>query len=89
MPRYQLSDPARRAYTIGKLEARIITLNKAGADLPSLCDCETKYSPAEEYALAEKLAELLTREFEQELRTGIRASVDHMAPSKTGDHAPG
>jgi len=81
MLRYPLTDGARKAKTIGKLEARIITLNKAVAALPPPCDCETKYSPEEEYALAETLAGLLTQEFQQELRTGIRASVDHMDPS--------
>ena len=88
MPRYPLFDAAQKARTIGKLELRITTLNKAVADLPSLCDCEARYSLTEELALAEKLAGLLTREFKQELNTGIRASVDHMAPSKAEGNTP-
>lgn len=69
--------------TIHKLEARIRSLNKAIAALPSLCDCEAKYTHGEELALAETLAGLWEQEFEQELETGIRASMDHMDPSKT------
>jgi len=68
--------------TIGILKTRLQTLNKAVANLPALCDCETKYTPEQELVLAEKLASLWRRDFEQELRTGVRASMDDMGPSK-------
>jgi len=41
-----------------------------------------KYTPEQEVALAEKLAKLWTQEFQQELKTGVRASMDYMDPSK-------
>ncbi|PHQ67263.1 MAG: hypothetical protein COB92_04745 [Robiginitomaculum sp.] len=82
-----LANTSGQIKTIHKLEARIRSLHKAVAALPPLCDCEAKhshgkYTHGEELALAEKLAGLWEQEFEQELRTGIRASMNHLAPSK-------
>ena len=85
MSKFQLANPQRKIKTIRKLEARILSLSKAVATLPTLCDCETKYSHAEELALAEQLAGLWEREFQEELRTGIRASIDNMDPSKKAE----
>ena len=82
MSKSQSTNRVQQTKAVQKLEAQISTLNKAVAALPPLCDCEAKYTHEEELALAEKLAGLWEQEFEQELRTGIRASMDHLAPSK-------
>lgn len=86
MSKSQSTNRVQQIKTIHKLEARIRSLHKAVAALPPLCDCEAKHSHEEELALAETLAGLWEQEFEQELRTGIRASMDHMDPSKTATH---
>jgi len=82
MSKFQPANRGQKTKTIRKLEAQISILNKAIAALPPLCDCETKYTPEEKLALAHKLAVLWQREFQQELETGIRASMDFMNPSK-------
>ena len=82
MSKYGRANGLQQNKIIRKFEVQIRTLNKAVAALPPLCDCETKYSLEEERALAVELAALCTRGFQQELDTGVRASVDHMDPSK-------
>ncbi len=82
MSGYQTVNRAQKAKIISKLERQIATLNKALAALPPLCDCETQNTSETKLALANELAALWEREFQKELETGIRASMDFMDPAK-------
>ncbi len=83
MSNFQPVNRALHIKTIRKLETQISTLNKALAALPPRCACETQYTPEEISALANELAALWQQEFQQELKTGMRASMDFMDPSKS------
>lgn len=82
MLQYKQDNSAHQIKTIEKLEARIANLNKAIAALPPLCECLTIDRVAAKQAQAEKLCDIWEQDFHEELRTGIRASIDWMDPSK-------
>ena len=85
MSSFQPANRAQKFKTIKRLQAQIHSLNRAIAALPPLCDCETKYTPEARMALANQLAALWEQDFQQELATGVRASMDFMDPSKNDE----
>jgi len=68
--------------TICKLEARLQSLNKAVGELGPLCECQAEYDDETVLALGQELLSIWEQEFQKELDTGVRASMDWMAPTE-------